>query len=324
MESTVPSFRDLQPGTKTTRLVPVKTTAGDETSIPIILIRGGQPGPTLCITAGVHGAEYNGIQTAMRIANDTDPASLRGSLIVIPIVNVPAFEARSIYIGPNDGKNLNRVFPGSPDGTMSEVIAHAALGIVTSQADYHVDLHAGDMVEAIDSMVFLQRCGVPERDRAAEELASIYGMANIVETETTVGWSGKGTFSATAQEAGVVSIAAEIGGRGILEDRCVQVQLRGLGNVMRHLEMIDGLPEPVQPPAHIPGLVYLTAPVKGMFYPHVACGDFVKEGQPVATITDYLGEVLHVARAPLDGKVLVVISSLAVAQNGLTLGFGAV
>lgn len=303
-------------------LLPIRTAVGQETVMPLILVRGAQPGPTLCITAGVHGAEYNGIETALRVAHDSDPSLLRGNLIVIPIVNVPAFETRSIYVGPHDGKNLNRVFPGRPDGTMSEVLAHVALGIVTGQAQYHVDLHAGDLVEAIVPMIFLQRSGIADRDQQAEELAAVYGPFNVVDVSTNQGWSGAGTFSATVQNLGVVSIAAETGGQGILDPECVAVQSQALRNVMVHLGMIEGSPAPATTQRRYPALVYLFAPGKGIFHPLVAVGDLVREGQEVATIASYLGETLHRVKSPMDGRVLVGITSLAVAEGGLLLGLG--
>ena len=123
--------------------------AGVDINVPVVLINGAEPGPTFCVTAAVHGAEYPCVEAAKRLALNLDPASLRGQVIVVPIVNPVAFRARSIYVTPLDGKNLNRQFPGKEQGTFSEALAYWLFNQVIRRGDYYIDLHGGDMIEAL-------------------------------------------------------------------------------------------------------------------------------------------------------------------------------
>ncbi|HEY2915122.1 MAG TPA: succinylglutamate desuccinylase/aspartoacylase family protein, partial [Candidatus Angelobacter sp.] len=122
---------------------------GQSYRLPMWLINGVGEGPTLVVTAGVHAAEYASIAAALELGRSLDPRSLAGRVIVVPIVDMPAFSARSIYVCPLDGKNPNRVFPGNPHGTASEQIADWVFRNVMSQATHYVDLHGGDLIEAL-------------------------------------------------------------------------------------------------------------------------------------------------------------------------------
>ncbi|MGA8900908.1 MAG: succinylglutamate desuccinylase/aspartoacylase family protein, partial [Bradyrhizobium sp.] len=119
---------------------------GQPYRLPMWLINGNRDGgnvdgPTLVVTGGVHAAEYASIAAALEFGRSLDPANLRGRVIVVPVMNMPAFTARSIYVCPLDGRNLNRVFPGDASGTASEQIADWVFRNVISRADYYVDLH---------------------------------------------------------------------------------------------------------------------------------------------------------------------------------------
>ena len=127
-------------GSKLRTMLPVP---GTEIEIPLTIINGAFDGPTLLVTAGIHGGEYPGIAAAMELGRSLDPQEIHGSLIMLHPVNIQGFWARREFIVPEDGKNLNRVFPGNPDGTLSEKTA----GLISSSffplADFYVDLHSG-------------------------------------------------------------------------------------------------------------------------------------------------------------------------------------
>src|SRR4029079_13006547 len=118
----------------------------------------------LVVTGGVHAAEYASIAAALELGRSLDPANLRGRVIVVPVMNMPAFTARSIYISPLDGKNLNRVFPGDARGTASEQIAAWAFKNVIRQADFYIDLHGGDLIEALVPFTIFHRTGDARTD----------------------------------------------------------------------------------------------------------------------------------------------------------------
>ena len=112
--------------------------------LPFTIIEGGMPGPCLVVTAGVHASEFCSIEAAVRLQR-TRPEDINGTLVVLPIMNVQGFWKRSIYVMPEDGKNLNRQFPGDADGTASQRLAHWLTSAVLSKADFYLDLHGGDL-----------------------------------------------------------------------------------------------------------------------------------------------------------------------------------
>ena len=138
--------------------------------LPFGLLEGPEPGPVLLVTAGVHGAEYCSIEAALRLLR-IDPAILRGTLLVLPILNGGGFRARSIYVMPEDGRNLNRMFPGRPDGTASEKLAHWLVTAVYPRADAYLDLHGGDLSEALVPFSLF-----PSGSAASETLAGVFGL----------------------------------------------------------------------------------------------------------------------------------------------------
>src|SRR5882724_5435600 len=157
------------------------TFAGDEGLAkyewPYIAIAGLVAGPTVLITAGIHAAEYTGIEAAIRLGRAIAPEAVRGTILIIPLLNRPGFYERSIYVNPEDNDNLNRLFPGRPDGTWSERFAHALLNQVIAGVDYAIDLHAGDMIEDLVPFVGYRECGDAKVDGAAQRMLAAYGAA---------------------------------------------------------------------------------------------------------------------------------------------------
>src|SRR5581483_12146325 len=126
---------------------------------PYFAASGAGDGPTLCLIAGIHGAEYPPIEAVIRFCRQLDPAKLRGRLVALPVVNLPAFWERTPFVCPRDGKNPNRVFPGDANGTFSEALAHHLFETVIRRGEYLVDLHCGDMVEDLMPFSLAQRSG---------------------------------------------------------------------------------------------------------------------------------------------------------------------
>jgi hypothetical protein len=139
-----------QPGASASGMLDVAARAGDAgTHVPITILHGPAPGPVLALVAGVHGMEYVPVLALQRAAAAIDPAALRGTTVLVHAANLPSLLGRTIYYSPVDGKNLNRVFPGRPDGTISERIAHVITAAVVSRATHLVDLHGGDGNESL-------------------------------------------------------------------------------------------------------------------------------------------------------------------------------
>jgi predicted deacylase len=290
---------------------------GQPYKLPMWLIHGMEDGPTLVVTGGVHGSEYASIAAALELGRSLDPKDLRGRVIVVPVVNMPGYAARSIYVCPLDGKNPNRVFPGDPNGTGSEQIADWVFRNIISQADYYVDLHGGDMIEELLPFTIFFRTGNEKVDAVSLELAKVFGIHYLVSSETP-----GSTFSA-ASRAGIPSILTESGGQGIWTAEQVADHTNGLERVMLYLEMIPGgAPAPV-PFTLLEQFLWLRSEHEGFWYPQVSVGKTVLAGQVLGVIKDWEGNVLQTGLSPSDGTLLFIVSSLAIHENDPLFAVGA-
>src|SRR5919201_5254459 len=129
-------------------LVRERQPGGEEVEIPIAIVEGARPGPTLAVTAGMHGGEYVGVLAAIRLLQSVDPAALGGRLIVVPVVSTRAFLMRSMQLSPVDEKEVHFQVPGNPGGTYSELLVDLLYRIVAG-ADYLIDLHAGEFAQSL-------------------------------------------------------------------------------------------------------------------------------------------------------------------------------
>ena len=204
--------------------------------LPCLEVRGELDGPRLCLIAGIHGCEYSSIAAVRRFARGLDPARLAGSVTAVPIVNLPTYWARSPFVSPADGKNLNRCFPGNPEGTYSEVLAHDVFEQLIAPSDYLVDLHGGDLVEGLEPFALYDESPVEDQARA---LALAFGLPYVVRVPRA-GAPISGTTSSAAAATGVPAVIVEAGGCGLLEESAVRLHLDGLANALRNLEMLPG------------------------------------------------------------------------------------
>ena len=290
---------------------------GQPYRLPMWVVNGSADGPTLVVTGGVHAAEYASIAAALDLGRSLDPNTLRGRVIVVPVMNMPAFTARSIYVCPLDGKNLNRVFPGDAHGTASEQIAAWVFRHVIAQADYYVDLHGGDLIEALVPFTIFFRSGNAQVDHVSLEMAKVFGIHYLVSSETP-----GSTFSA-ATRAGIPSILTESGGQGIWTREDVALHTNGLNRLMRHLKMIPG-DEPERVPfTLLERFLWLRSQHEGFWYPAVGVGEAVTTGQDLGSVKDCEGHVLQTAVSPAGGHVLFIVSSLAINQVDPLLAVGA-
>jgi predicted deacylase len=291
--------------------------AGAPYRLPLWLINGSDDGPTLVVTAGVHPAEYASIAGALHFGQTLAPAGLRGRAIVVPVMNLPAFAARAIYVCPLDGKNLNRVFPGNPAGTASEQIAAWVFEHVIRQADFYVDLHGGDLIEALVPFSIFYRSGNADVDARSLALARAFGIPLLVSSETP-----GSTFSA-ASRGGIPAILAEAGGQGIWTADDVARHTDGLARVLRHLGMREGgQPAPVSCRV-LEQFAWLRSDHDGCWYPSVPVGASVTQGQELGCVRDWEGHDLQRAVAPVSGVVLFLVSSLAINRGDPLLAVGA-
>lgn len=290
--------------------------AGVQTRMPLFLINGAQDGPTMVVTAGIHGSEYVGIESAYRLALGVDPAALRGRLIVAPICSMTAYAKRATYIAPPDSKNLNRCFPGDPNGSFAEQLAAWITENLIRRGDAYIDLHGGDLNEALVPFSLVKRSGDAGLDARALALAESFGIAEIVVVEV------KGSTISAAAEVGVPGVLAEIGGQGVWSEAEVERMVAGLYSSLAHLGMY-GVAQPAASAHLFEKFSWLRSEHDGLFHPACNVGDFVRAGQNLGHVADLLGQPVQQAVAPHDGVVMFLVTTLAMNANDPLLAVGA-
>lgn len=288
---------------------------------PYIAIAGSAPGASVLITAGIHAAEYTGIEAAIRLGRTIDPNAVRGTVVILPLLNRPGFYERSIYVNPEDGDNLNRLFPGRSDGTWGERFAHRLLTEIVQRCDHAIDLHAGDLVEELTPFVILRETGDAALDARIVRMANAYGARWAVKSAPT--GERPGSLYAVAAQRGVASMLAESGGRGLLIEEDVERHVRGVTNILREIDVLAGGAESVPPPTVVRAFEWIRSPVEGMFRCAVRVEQMVREGDAVGEMTDLVGAPLARITAPVGGVVLFVVTSPAIKEDGLLLAIGA-
>ncbi|WP_188194692.1 succinylglutamate desuccinylase/aspartoacylase family protein [Nonomuraea sp. SYSU D8015] len=301
------------PGERAQGLIQVGvSTYGVELGIPLIIVNGAQDGPVLCVDAGVHGDEYDGQEAVRRVLAETDPATLRGTLVGIPCMNTPAFEAAARASGL-DHLNLNRIFPGDAEGSYSQRLAATFVEQVIPAVDALVDLHTGGAYGEIAPLVILQG--------GYEDLATDLALAAGHELVWKGGKWG-GTVRHPALAAGKPAVTIEAGG-GTYREETVTQHVRSVRNVMRHLGMIDGEAELLGSYTEVSG-TFARSAAGGFFLAHAEPGEECKQGDLIARIVDHYGAPLEEVRAPQDGIVLWVRRIRTVRPGDEVVIFGAI
>jgi uncharacterized protein len=285
------------------------------------VVRGASDGPRLALLSGVHPTEYPAMEANIRLTQQLDPSQLRGTIVSIPVVNVPAFLERTPFVCPIDQKNPNRAFPGDPDGTFTDVLTHFIFQSVIAPSDALIDLHGGDMVEDLTPFSIFSVTGNATTDQASEALGRAFGLPYLIAHRAQPGGLG-GTTVQAAAEAGIPGIVPESGGRGLVSNDDTQALVDGVERSLRHLGMLPGGPPVEKPVTIINSFTWLTSPAEGMWYPAVQAGNQVTAGQVIGEVLDLFGEPRGEISTPHDGVVLFVTSNPAMRENGLVMAIG--
>jgi len=315
VKSDIVRIRDIEAKRSTTQrgFVRVGETPVGPIQFPIVIIHGTKPGPTLCLTAGVHAAEYPGIVAVTQVTRNTKPEDLTGTIIAVPVVNQPMFQARAGFVSPIDGLNLNRTFPGNPTGSISEVLAYVLLNEVVALADYHIDCHGGDITEALWPYAGYSLMGNPQLDEQGKALARLYTprIVALYQDGTPLSPT-RGSLTYTAAQRGVVSVLGECGSAGTLEPADVQTHVNGILNVARFLGMLPGAPRIQGDRLRAVGQFTVTARRGGLVHLKIRVGDPLKGGQEIAEIHDMFGEIVDRVQSPADGIARIIWTHKAV------------
>jgi len=290
-------------------------------SWPYVTISGQQDGPLATIIAGIHGCEYVSIRAAVRLGRELDPGQVRGRLLIVPIVNLPSFWERVPFVSPIDGLNPNRTFPGRPDGTFTEALAHMIFQTCIVPSDAFIDLHGGDLVEELAPFTGYATDAAPEVTSKARAMAEAFGLDYCIGRPQQPGGR-SGLTHMVAARHGVPGVLAEAGGIGQLTMPDVDLLVDG---TRRALQVAGNLPGEPDAPAtrHISRSVTVFAPAAGFWICDVRAGDEVRAGQRLGQILSLLGETLETIEAPDDGFVIYQTTSAAVKPDGLLVNIGA-
>jgi len=294
-------------------------------AVPLVEVTGSHDGPLLSVIAGVHGCEYASMAGVRRWLRGLETRDISGRVRAVPVLNVSAFAARTPFVVPEDGKNLNRCFPGDPAGTLAERLAYDAFTQVITGSDAYIDAHCGDMVEALQPFA-LYEAG-PAED-SARDLAIAYQLPYVIRQVAGPDRAVSGTSSGAAAAAGIPAITAEAGECGLVQEDAVAMHVAGLNGVLELLGMADepaARPEQTQPEqTELSRFLWLRCRDAGWWEPAAGAGEAVRTGQVIGTVSTLDGaQVREEIIAPADGVIIFLTSSPAVAADGLLLGLGA-
>lgn len=282
----------VRPGTRVNFELAIPAASDPATFIPVSVFHGKSPGPALLVSAGVHGAEYAPILAVQRLQKLIDPEKLRGTLIVLPVVHVASFQTATAFYNPFDRKNLARVFPGKPDGTQTERIAHALTTEVLPHADALIDLHGGDATESLHPFVGVYGGKMAEKQyETVRRIGLALGFQTMVkytiDTPQQVNGIGR-SFNRQAVADGKPSVLIEIGDRGRRDEASVELIVEGLLNALRTLEMTGEKPHPVRQDVQwITRVISVPASATGIFYPLTEAGKTIRKGEKAGYIANY-------------------------------------
>ncbi len=265
---------------------------GVPVSTPVLVVNGAFPGPTLCLTAAVHGDELNGIEIVRRVLHEIEPQKLSGAVIGVPIVNVQGFRRGSRYLP--DRRDLNRYFPGNSNGSAAARIAHSLITNIIVHCDALVDLHTGSF-----ERVNLPQIRADLRNRDVVTLTLGFGSMVVLHSEPIIG-----TLRHASTLAGIPAVTVEAGGPSQLELAEVKQGVKGIKILLTTLDMVKKIrlwadPEPVY---------YRSSWVRvnngGILLSDVSLGSTVREGDLLGTITDPMNNARTELRSPYAGRII--------------------
>ena len=291
---------------------------GGEFELPATILHGARSGKIMLIMAGVHAGEYVGIQAAIELADKLKIEKVAGTIVILKVLNRPAFENRNGSMGLSDGKNLNRVFPGNPDGTEMERLAFAIANEVYPAVDYCIDLHSGDDYEELTPYVYYAGMASPEVVTVSRQMAEQVDVPYMVKSNVSSG----GAYNYAAS-VGIPSILIERGGMGKWSSEESRSTRRDVRNILCHLGIYQGMKDyRTYYPLDVADVRYQDASVCGCWYPRKKAGDMFCKGEVLGEVRDYEGNLKEVSTAEFDGVILYQTGTLQVLEDGPMVAYG--
>lgn len=284
---------EIPPATAT-RLIwkPSRTFSGMAVDTPVLVVNGASDGPTLCLTAAIHGDELNGIEMIRRIMYDLDPHKLHGMVIGVPIVNLLGFSRNSRYLP--DRRDLNRYFPGNPTGSVASRIAHAFFNDVVKQCELMVDIHTGSFY----------RTNMPQlrADMDNPRVANFVELFGDIPVLNSRG--SKRTLRAAAVSAGIPTVTLEAGEPMRMQREMVDVGVKTIHTLMAKSGMYSKLGLWVKPKPAFYDSAWVRVNSSGILFSRMALGDDVEEGDILGAVNNPVNNEQVDIISPYKGRIL--------------------
>lgn len=312
-------------GQKVTGAINVPAGVDAATSIPVAVVHGAKSGPVLALVSGAHGTEYTSIIALEKLIGVLDPTEISGTVIIVPLVNIPSFERKVPHVNPVDGKSMNRFYPGKMDGTQTDRASYLITKQVVEQCDHLIDLHGGDLDESLRPYSYWTKTGKETQDRISREMVLAFGLDHIIiSADRPKDLNDSRYLENTATVRGKPSITVEAGHAGTVEPEDLRVLVDGCMSVLRYLKMLPGAPSPIEHPVWVEKIASIASEQTGIFYPMVRRGTYVEQGMKVGYVTDYVGRTIFEARAPATGVVLYICAVPSMTKGATIANIGIV
>jgi predicted deacylase len=292
------------------------------TPLPYFEISSPQPRPRLAVLAGMHPNEVSSMEAALRLKGALAGQLERGTVSILPILNMPGLYEHAQSICPIDGKNINFSFPGRRDGSFSEALAACIIDEWSAGADVFVDLHGGDLREDVAKFVMCQLTGDVTFDSRTRELARCFDADLVVEFQTGQ-TSNTGRAINALPTRGRYGVMSEAGANGRIDEDSVAFHLNGVLEIARFLGLVGGVRVPRgRANRTLRGYEKIHSPATGRFYRDVDVNAQVAKGQRIAVIDDLFGTRIAEMRAPLPGRVVMTVTHGIVEAGEMVFGIG--
>ncbi len=312
-------------GQKVTGVIAVPAGVDAATNIPVAVIHGAKPGPVLALVSGAHGTEYTSIIALEKLIGMLDPAEISGTVIIVPLVNIPSFEQKVPHVNPVDGKSMNRMYPGKMDGTQTDRASYLITKQVVEQCDHLIDYHGGDLDESLRPYSYWTTTGNAKQDQFSREMVLAFGLDHIIiSADRPKDPNASRYLENTATTRGKPSITVEAGHAGTVEPEDLAALVDGSIGVMRFLKMLPGTTAPIEHPVWVEKILTIASEQTGIFYPLVKRGTYVEQGMKVGYVTDYVGKTIFEARAPGAGVVLYICAVPSMTKGATIANIGVV
>jgi len=312
-------------GQKVTGVIAVPAASDPATNIAVAVVHGSKPGPVLALVSGAHGTEYASIIALEKMIEHLNPAEISGTVIIVPLINVPSFEQKVPHVNPVDGKSMNRFYPGKLDGTQTERASFLITKQVVEQCDHLIDFHGGDTDESLRPYSYWTKTGNEKQDAISREMVLAFGLDHIIiSADRPKDPAASRYLENTATTRGKPSITVEAGHAGTVETDDVNALINGSLSVMRHLKMLPGAPTMIERPVWVEKVVGITSEQTGIFYPLVKRGTYVEQGMKIGYVTDYVGKTIYEARATAAGVVLYICAVPSMTKGATIANIGVV